>query len=227
MMPDTLPDGSLHPRLRINEIGVVTCKNQRSNSTCSNTLLNGVKKMKYFMIVAAVVGLMVSGTFAVSQLPPEPVIKHDQNEQRPDDTVKPKPPVPVAVGKEDEKPSSDEKKPGVKPAVPIVGGDSPPAATTENEEGLLPLPYIRNRLENLKVGQTGFVALEALRVDPKRRCYLDPNYLFGTQTATRPISVRRDANGYHVTLEGIEHQWVAQEIPQSSNLLPVKTVTTK
>jgi hypothetical protein len=180
-----------------------------------------MKRTLLGMILA--VGVVVSGVaLAQSQLPPQPTVKktdstekeQQKDEKEPAKTPAAKPPVPVAVGKE-----PDEKTPAKTP-------DAPPTATDE-EAGVMPLAFVKNRLDNMKPGQTGFVAIEAVKVDGKRRVYLDPNQLFGSQIPARPISVRRDGTGFHVTLEAIEHQWTASELPTSVNWLPVKTVTAK
>lgn len=174
--------------------------------------------------------VVTGATYCLSQpqLPPAPKVKTQPSdtakEQSKDETPKPatKPPVPVAVGKE-----PDDKTP-TKPATPVATPDdkTPPPAASE-DGGTIPLTFVKNRIDNMKPGQSGFVALESVRVDSKLRCYLDPTHIFGSQLPARPIAVRRDEKGYHITLEAIEHQWVAQELPSSVHWLPVKTVTAK
>jgi len=181
--------------------------------------------MRVLLGMILALGVVISGVaFAQSQLPPQPTVKKTEidntsKEQQKDETAPKtpvKPPVPVAVGKEPEE----------TPKTPAKTADTPPT-TTDEEGGVMPLAYVKNRLDNMKVGQQGFVAIESVKVDAKRRVYLDPNQLFGTQIPARPIAVKRDGGGFHITLEAIEHQWLAQELPSSVNWLPVKTVTAK
>lgn len=183
-------------------------------------------------LIAALV-VLFSGSVAICQ---QRSIKVEEIVIEPkEQTVKPaiKPPVPVAVGKglEEEKKPELPKTPSRLPST----NDAPPIAvpaipSSSDERGLLPLAFVKNRLDNLKPGESCFVSVESMKVDARRRCFLDPATLYGQSQATsRPILVRRDSSGYHVVLDGVEHQWMANEVSMTTtmNWIPVRTVNAR
>lgn len=141
--------------------------------------------------------------------------------------VKVGPPVPVV-------PTDDkDKKTGVdKPAVPVVPLDKSdkkdgPSVISEENGGVLPWTFVKNRLETMPAGTKAFVTIEAVKCDSKRRVFLDPEQVYGTQNEGRLIMVHRDGTGYHITLDRVDHQWTCQELPPGVKWIPVKTVTSR
>jgi hypothetical protein len=134
--------------------------------------------------------------------------------------VKPKP-----QQKEDKK---DELPPVRLPTdVPVTGG-----GTNKPQEpaqsSTIPINFVRNRVENIKVSSFSYVSVEAIRVDSKRRCWLNPYALTGIKANDRPIQVKRDAVGFHVILEEVDHQWEAVDIDtKGATWLPVNTVAVR
>lgn len=91
----------------------------------------------------------------------------------------------------------------------------------------MPLAFIKNLIDTMPIGGKGYVSVSAIKCDSKLRCWLDPNQLFGTNTDERLILIFKDSQGYHISLEKINHQWVAQELPEGTKWIPVTTIKVK
>lgn len=123
------------------------------------------------------------------------------------------------------KPIAKDKPATLPTDVPVV--PSKVKQTEISEQGIVPVNMIRNRVENIQPGRVSYVSLDTIRVDANRRCWLHPHALTGTKKPDRPIEVRRDADGFHVTIENVDHQWEAADFDTSSGWLPVKTITVR
>ena len=106
--------------------------------------------------------------------------------------------------------------------------DGPPAAVQPGEEAsVLPMVYVKNRLDIMPNGTKAYISVECVKCDSKRRVFLDPDQLYGTQNEDRIILVSKDITGYHLSFEKLNHQWTCQELPTTTKWLPVKTITAK
>lgn len=141
-----------------------------------------------------------------------------------DETPKVTKPVPVVPQITKDK---DDKTPPKVVTPPKKTEDAPPVATTEEDGAVLPLNFVKNKLDIMPTGTKAYVSVDAIKCDNKRRMYLDPDGLYGIASEERIVQVSKDATGYHIILEKIDHQWTCQELPPGTKLLPVKTVTSK
>lgn len=126
------------------------------------------------------------------------------------------------------KPKKDEKV-GRPDDVPVVQPLQPKQEITEQplvEQATLPINLVKNRIENMKIGSSGYVPTGALQADGKRKLWLNPYALFNSKSQEKSVLVRRDTSGYHVVLENTEHQWEAED-GESNNWLPVRSITVK
>jgi hypothetical protein len=123
----------------------------------------------------------------------------------------------------------DEKKIGNPTDVPVIQPktppqqqvedlpkSTPPVATEEQTQALLPIRLLKNKVESMKAGTTAYVSSSAFRVDAKRRCWLHPHFITGhSKSEDRPLQISRDASGFHVILHDT-YQWEAEDIESSS-----------
>lgn len=140
----------------------------------------------------------------------------------------PKPdPEPPAVGRPDDVPVVPPRKVEPEPARPDPKPDAPRAEPV-GDQAVLPVGMVKNTVQALKVGDSSYVAFDAVKVDVKRRCWLVPTAITGPQGKARPVQVRRSADGYHVYLENQDHQWDAEDCDGlASRWVPVRSVTVK
>ena len=107
--------------------------------------------------------------------------------------------------------------------------DGPPVAkktedTVVSGQGM-PLLFVRNKLSAMKVAETGYITIAAVKVDPKRNVWLDPDEIFSTKSKDRVVCVKRDENGYKLILdENLGHQWIGADLPDSKTWIPVKSI---
>jgi hypothetical protein len=139
-----------------------------------------------------------------------------------DETPKVTKPVPVVPQPKDEK-----IPPKVVPTKKVTGGEDAPPVAADEDSAVLPLNFVKNKLDSMPMGTKAYINVDAIKCDNKRRMYLDPESLYGIASEDRIIQISKDANGYHIVLEKIEHQWVCQELPPGVKLLSVKTVMSK
>ena len=142
------------------------------------------------------------------------------------DGGKPKilPPVPVVPAA---KTNDDDK---TLPPIPVTNtkkGVAEQTTTLEENGGLLPWSFVRNKIENMPVGTKAYISVETVKCDSKRRVYLDPDQLYGTQNEGRVIMIHKDSSGYHIILDNLDHQWICQELPSGVKWIPIKTVTSR
>lgn len=143
--------------------------------------------------------------------------------------------------KKDEKKTEDKKdekktdKGGFKDGTVIP--TAPPAKETitpkvvlptEGDEDLLPLTFIKNRIETMPVGTKAYVAVESIRCDSARKCWLDPDALYGTLAEGRVVLVEKTTD-FTITIDknSPTQQWVAQELPEDVKWVPVKSIKAK
>jgi hypothetical protein len=128
---------------------------------------------------------------------------------------------------------SNEEKVGNPNDVPVVQPKKPedtivpPKTETKaiEEQALLPIGLVKNRLDTLKVGSNAYINVMAVRVDERRKCWLHPQSITGNKSIDKVIQVRHDTDGYHLVIDKIDHQWEAQEIDGSLlRWIPVKTI---
>jgi len=167
--------------------------------------------MRAFAFV--VLAFLIATSSINAQPPVIPSKKEKDKEKEPPRTGNPDD-VPVVPTKKDEKPPA-EKSPE-KPE--IISG----------EHAVLPASLVKNTIRALKSGNTTYVAVDAVRIDAKRKMWLHPTFITGAKTNDRPIQIRRDTEGYHIVLEQIEHQWEAEDVDGiTSKWIPVKSVSVK
>lgn len=164
------------------------------------------------------------------------------NGQPPSTTQPVKPAVPVFTPKTDEKKDDKETTPTPKkiddkdimgpklekptPVFPPAQPDDVPTVA-DDDDGKIPFAFVKNRIETMPSGTKAYVAVDAIRCDATRKCWLNPDALYGTNAGNRVILVTKDEN-FGITLpSGTLHQWTAQELPESVKWLPVKSVKTK
>jgi hypothetical protein len=140
-------------------------------------------------------------------------------------------PVPVAQPKKkaDDK-KDDDKKKDVDPPPVKIGGETPPPAVAEPAGGaVLPINFVKNRVENMKTNAEGYVTAESMKVDGSRKCWIHPYALVGTKSTERVVHVRKTATGYHVTLDASgTHEWEAADFdPGPTKWLGVQSVSSK
>lgn len=123
----------------------------------------------------------------------------------------------------------DDKLPTDVPVVPKkdTKKDGPPVVADSGEQAILPINFVRNRVENIKSGGEVYVSIDAIRCDAKKRVWLNPYALTGAKGSDRPIIVKRDSIGYHLVFEGVDHQWEAVELDSRVNWIPVRTVVVR
>jgi len=96
------------------------------------------------------------------------------------------------------------------------------------DQAILPIGLIKNKIEALKTGETCFVGFSSLVADGKQRCWLNPYGLTGAKNNDKIVMLRRDDQGFHVTIEKTNHQWEAMDIDGiAMRLIPVKSVQVK
>lgn len=127
-------------------------------------------------------------------------------------------PVPVV-----QQPKEDSKSKELKEVV--KSKDDPPVVSEEG--AVLPLGFVKNKLDVMPSGTKTYVSVEAVKCDSKRRVYLDPDQVYGTQNEGRVVLVSKDSVGYHIVLEKVDHQWTCQELPPGVKWIPVKTITSR
>lgn len=93
-------------------------------------------------------------------------------------------------------------------------------------QATLPIELVRNRVVMLKAGEQSYIAVETMRVDNNRRCWLLPNGLTGDKNSERSLLVRRDSSGYHVVIDKLTYQWETVE-KEDNDWISVKSVTVK
>lgn len=140
---------------------------------------------------------------------------------------------PSTTKKEPDKkePSKDDRKelPGTPVITPKKPDDHATAEPVVNaDQASMPLNLIRNRVDTIKVGTSVYVVVGAVRVDSNRKCWLHPNYLTGTKSPERIVQIKRDAAGYHLTLEHQDYQWEAEDVEGNTlNWIPVKSIVVR
>lgn len=130
-------------------------------------------------------------------------------------------PVPVVQPEEkDSKPKEPTKE--------VIKGksDSLPVAT-EEAGAVLPLSFVKNKVDLMPLGTKAYISVEAIKCDSKRRAYLDPDQMYGTQNEGRVVLVSKDSFGYHISLEKVDHQWTCQELPPGIKWISIKTITSR
>lgn len=141
--------------------------------------------------------------------------------------------LPQAFGQDDKK---EDKKPVVKSSidVPVFSPEDKKGPAVRPKDGelvdqaILPIVLVKNKLEALPMDGTCYVAVDALKADSKKRCWLHPHALTGAKGTEKVIQVRRDKSGYHISVENVDHQWVADELDMvSTEWIPVKTLKLK
>ncbi len=133
------------------------------------------------------------------------------------------PPTPKKV---DEKDVVGPKQEKPTPVFPPAQPDDVPTVS-EDDDGKIPFAFVKNRIEAMPSGTKAYVAVDAIRCDHTRKCWLNPDALYGTNAGNRVILVTKDENFNIVLPSGTVHQWTAQELPESVKWLPVKSVKTK
>ena len=109
--------------------------------------------------------------------------------------------------------------PSVKPKdIPVV---FPPRDIADQDT--LPIQLIKNKISSMPFNYTAYVSLKAIKADGNRKCWIHPYTLFGDKNANRPIQIRRDAFGYHITLENVSHKWMADDFDKT-NWIPIITI---
>lgn len=148
-----------------------------------------------------------------------------------------------------EPPKKEEKeeppeRPGNPDDVPVVGPkkdkkvddvptpkpkdvESPPAPI--DGQAVLPVTLVKNTVQSVQVGQTVYVPVGSVRVDNKRRMWVVPSTVTGKKTKDRPVQLRRDADGYHVSIEvTLDVQWEAEDCDGFvSKWVPVRSFQVK
>lgn len=102
-----------------------------------------------------------------------------------------------------------------------------PDPQVEETDSVLPLTYVKNKVDGMTAGTKAYVAAECVKCDSKRRAWLNPNDVYGTRNEGRVVMITKDEVGYHITLERVDHQWVCQELPSGVKWIPVKSITSK
>lgn len=122
----------------------------------------------------------------------------------------------------------DKKTPDVPVVVPIKP-KNPEVEPAVSDQAVMPLGMVRNRVDNIKISGSSHVGFDAIKIDTKRRCWVLPHALTGSRTKERCIEVKRDAAGYHLLLENIDHQWEAMDLDAttSAGWIPVRTIVVK
>ncbi len=135
---------------------------------------------------------------------------------------KAEPPEPQRVGTPDDVP--------VVPSVPkkVEKVEKEKAEPESSDHAILPVSMVKNTVHALKVGSTAYVAFEAVRIDARRKMWLHPTFVTGQKTKERPVQIRRDADGFHIVLEQVEHQWEAEDVDGiASKWIPARSVLVK
>src|SRR3989344_6118249 len=93
------------------------------------------------------------------------------------------PAVPVAAPKNpgETKPKGDDKK-----------EDGLPPVKVDEDQAILPLYLVTNKVNDLRIGTEVFISVTAVRVDGKRKLWLSPNALTGIKSEERSILLKRD-----------------------------------
>jgi hypothetical protein len=139
---------------------------------------------------------------------------------RADDPPKVTKPIPV-VQPGDDLPTKTPKDDSPRVIKPVIRDD------VEETSGILPLSFVKNRVETMPVGTKAYISADTVKCDSKRKAWVDPDQVYGTQNEGRIIMITRDASGYHLIFDKIDNQWVCQELPTGVKWLPVKTITSK
>lgn len=133
---------------------------------------------------------------------------------------------PVAKPKRDKGKEEESVPPPPEPKKAKEKEKKEEPATVVDEKSVMPLTFVRNKIENLKVGDYAFIPATTVKVDFSRKCWLDPSTVYTSQLADKFVQVRREEDGYHLTIpDKLEHQWVAADLPQQKVIwLEVKTI---
>lgn len=92
----------------------------------------------------------------------------------------------------------------------------------------MPLLFMKNKLSAMKVGESGFVPVTAVKVDPKRNVWLDPDEVFSTKSKDRVVAIKHEESGYKLTLDDdLGHQWIGADMSDAKNWISVKTIEVK
>lgn len=132
------------------------------------------------------------------------------------------PAVPVVNPKKKEKatntkiPSEDEK-------------DEKEETTDDVQNSLIPNEFIKNRVTQLAPGKSVFIGVGIVKVDVKRRCWLNPNGITGAKNEERLVEIRKDDNGFHLVLDSnLQHQWTAEDtLPAQVSWISIKSIRVK
>lgn len=100
-------------------------------------------------------------------------------------------------------------------------------------QALLPEDREQETIGGMRIGQTGWTVPWAMWADKSRSCWLHPEYpIREAPFGTANMPVKRDADGYHVNLCGVDSKWDLRDSPgyvgsENLNWIPVvATVST-
>lgn len=130
-------------------------------------------------------------------------------------------------------PTKDTSKDLKDPPMEVPKNTPPVKVKVKPEEGAedgvaLPLAFIKNRIETLPVGTKAYITVADVRVDSSRKCFLDPDGIYGSNGEGRAVEVVRDENGFSLIFDKeMTHQWVAQELPADVKWMMVKGIALK
>ncbi len=99
----------------------------------------------------------------------------------------------------------------------------------EEAGGILPLVFVKNKIGTMPTGTKGYIAPDAIKCDSNRRCWVNPDMVYGSSNEGRVVGITKDGEDYSLIIdkEKVEHQWVAQELPATVKWLPVKKILAK
>ena len=138
------------------------------------------------------------------------------------DTPKITKPVPVVPTKNAEPEIPKKEEP-----LPVAKQDTGPLVSSEEVAGILPLSFVKNKLDVMPTGTKAYIAVDGIKCDSKRRVFLDPDQVYGTQNEGRVVLISKDTTGYHLSLDKVEHQWTCQELPTNVKWISVKTISSR
>lgn len=183
-----------------------------------------MRTVRYFftatvLLASIVLGSMTGASIAQDAKPAVPIFTPPENKDNKnvkESTVLPKASPPKEVVTPPKEAKKDKEK---------IKVDEEP----ENDGAALPLSFVKNRIETMPMGTKAFVLVTDVRVDSNRKCYLHPDGIYGSNAEGRVVQVVKEETGFSLVLdkEGVNHQWVAQELPPDVKWLPVKSITAK
>jgi hypothetical protein len=111
---------------------------------------------------------------------------------------------------------------------PPVSKDEGPPPAVASDDGKMPLKFLKNKISDMKQGESGYIPVSAVMVDSQRACYVDPNAVVAqTPNKNAPIvQVKKDEKGYHLALNesAAAYKWHAEDDTKMKDMTQVKTV---